>query len=216
MNMTQQITTQQIVPTREIFVVDDDPTIHDVLSTTFIFGGLRVVSFANGNSFLAVARTQRPACVLLDINMPDRCGLDILKEINARNYPAPILMMSGHGDVPAVVDAIKSGAHDFIEKPFEPEAVLGRVQNAISVTLRRTEQNICIPAWKFIGYEVLTPREHEVLAEIAGGASNKEAGRSLGISMRTVEVHRAHIMEKIGARNAADLVRIVLSGRRDS
>ena len=121
-----QFAAQQVAPVREIFVVDDDPTIHDVLSATFVFGGLRVVSFTDGNSFLAAANTQRPACVLLDINMPDRCGLDILKEIDAKKYPAPILMISGRGDVPAVVNAIKNGAHDFIEKPFAAEAVLGR------------------------------------------------------------------------------------------
>jgi len=215
MNFAQQFTAQQITPAREIFVVDDDPTIHDVLSSTFVFGGLRVVSFADGNSFLAAASTQRPACVLLDINMPDRCGLDILKEIDAKKYPAPILMISGRGDVPAVVNAIKNGAHDFIEKPFEAEAVLGRVHEAITATLRNAEQSKGLPALQFSGHEVLTPREHEVLAQIAGGSSNKEVGRGLGISMRTVEVHRAHIMEKIGARNAADLVRIVLSNGRD-
>jgi two-component system response regulator FixJ len=213
MDMSLQMTAQQIVPAREIFVVDDDPTIHDVLSATFTFGGLSVVSFVDGNSFLSAASIQRPACVLLDINMPDRCGLDILKEIDAKKYPAPIIMISGHGDVPAVVNAIKSGAHDFIEKPFEPEAVLGRVHEAIAGIMRNTEQSNGLPI--FTGHEVLTPREHEVLARIADGASNKEAGRSLGISMRTVEVHRAHIMEKLGARNAADLVRIVLSNGRD-
>lgn len=211
MNIVQQFTAQQITPAREIYVVDDDPTIHDALSATFMFGGLRVVSFADGNSFLAAASTQRPACVLLDINMPDRCGLDILKEIDAKKYPAPILMISGRGDVPAVVDAIKSGAHDFIEKPFEPDTVLSRVHEAITATLRNAEANNGRPTLQFVGHEVLTPREHEVLAHIADGRSNKEVGCSLGISMRTVEAHRAHIMEKLGARNAADLVRIVLS-----
>ena len=203
-----------IAPAREIFVVDDDPTVHDVLSVALTLDGHRVVSFSDGNSFLAAASTQRPACVLLDINMPDRSGLDILKEIDAKKYPAPILMISGRGDVPAVVDAIKSGALDFIEKPFEIGAVVGRVHEAMTVGFRSLDEAISLLDRQFAGHDLLTPREYQVLTHIAGGASNKEVGRNLGISMRTVEVHRAHIMEKLNAKNAADLVRIVLSNGR--
>ena len=202
---------QRIMPTREIFVVDDDPTVHDVLSAAFNVDDLRVVSFVDGNSFLAAASTQRPACVLLDICMPDRSGLDILKEIDAKKYPAPILMISGRGDVPAVVDAIKSGALDFIEKPFAIGTIIDRVHDEIMVPFQNTEDANGYRERYFAGHELLTRRKHEVLAQVAGGATNKEVGRNLGISMRTVEVHRAHIMEKLMARNAADLVRIVMS-----
>ena len=135
MNIAHQVSAQQIAPTRDVFIVDDDPTVHDVLTSALTFDGLRAVSFADGNSFLAAANVQRPACVLLDINMPDRSGLDILREIDAKKYPVPILMISGRGDVPVVVDAIKSGALDFIEKPFEVGAVLGRVHDAITVMI---------------------------------------------------------------------------------
>jgi two-component system, LuxR family, response regulator FixJ len=201
-------------PSRDVIIVDDDPTIHDVLTSAFTNGGMRVVSYADGGSFLAAADMQRPACVLLDVNMPNRSGLDVLKEINARKYPAPILMLSGRKDVPAVVSAIKYGALDFIEKPFLPDAVVNRVQEAITIMNRGPDE------WKFgvtrfFGHEMLTPREREVLTYIAGGASNREVGRNLGISIRTVEVHRAHIMEKLCAKNAADLVRIVLSNGHD-
>jgi FixJ family two-component response regulator len=213
--MDDMDTTPQPAPAHEIFIVDDDPTVHDVLSVAFDVDGMRIVSFVDGTSFLAAANTQRPACVLLDINMPDRSGLDVLKEIDAKDYPAPILMISCRNDVPAVVSAIRSGAFDFIEKPFAIDAVVDRVHAAISVGPRL--QNGKEPkASAFAGYELLTPREHEVLAQITSGASNKEAGRNLGISMRTVEVHRAHIMQKLHARNAADLVRIVLSNGRGS
>ncbi len=120
-------------------------------------------------------------------------------------------MISGRGDVPAVVDAIKSGARDFIEKPFAIDTVIDRVHDAMMVAFQDTENANGYRERYFAGRELLTPREHEVLAQVAGGATNKEVGRNLGISMRTVEVHRAHIMEKLMARNAADLVRIVMS-----
>src|SRR5581483_11070979 len=141
-----------------------------------------------------------------------RSGLDILMEIDAHHYDAPILIMSGQGDIPMAVDAIKRGAFDFIEKPFDVEAVIVQVREAI----RGWRRSAPGPAGdarplRFPGHELLTPREREVLAQIAGGASNKEAGRRLGISPRTIEVHRARIMEKLRAKNAADLVRIVLS-----
>jgi FixJ family two-component response regulator len=124
-------------------------------------------------------------------------------------------MISGRGDIPMAVDAIKHGALDFIEKPFNMETVLSQVRKAIDVWEQRTRDGDGLYNLTFPGRELLTPRELEVLSRIAGGSSNKEAGRHLGISPRTVEVHRARIMDKLGAKNAADLVRIVLrEGRR--
>ena len=144
--------------------------------------------------------------------MPDRSGLDILKELNAEHYPAPIFIISGQGDIPMAVDAIKSGALDFFEKPFDADMVVSRVREAIDAQARRAQNPGAGDNFgDFPGHGSLTPREREVLSQIAAGASNKEAGRHLGISPRTIEVHRARIMEKLGARNAADLVRIVLS-----
>jgi two-component system response regulator FixJ len=203
----------RLAPAREVFIVDDDPTVHDVLSVAFSVDGTRVVSFVDGTSFLAAANCQNPSCVLLDINMPDQSGLDILRAIDAREYPAPILMISCRNDVQAVVSAIKSGAFDFIEKPFAIETVIDRVHTAIDFGARQHNNK---EQRHFPGCELLTPREHQVLAQITSGASNKEAGRNLGISMRTVEVHRAHIMQKLKARNAADLVRIVMSNGRSN
>jgi FixJ family two-component response regulator len=158
-------------------------------------------------------------CVILDVHIPGKSGLDILKELNAQDYSAPIFIMSGQGDIPMAVDAIKSGALDFIEKPFRGSDVVTRVQEAIDAYARRRRDGD--PAGRtavyFPGREPLTRRERDVLGQIVSGASSKEAGRQLGISFRTIEVHRANIMEKLGAKNVADLIRIVLSeGRGNS
>jgi FixJ family two-component response regulator len=197
----------------EIIIVDDDPSVRDALSVVFTLEGYRVTGFGDGLSLLSAARARTPSCIILDVNMPGRSGLDILKELNAQDYDAPIFMISGQGDIPMAVDAIKNGALDFIEKPFDADTVVSRVREAIEAWGRRKEGPSDLLSLSFPGRDALTPREREVLAQIAAGASNKEAGRHLGISPRTIEVHRARIMEKLGAKNAADLVRIVMTER---
>ncbi|GHB20626.1 DNA-binding response regulator [Pseudovibrio japonicus] len=191
-----------------IHIVDDDPAVRDALSLLFETEGFRVKSFANAEEFLGGVEEETPNCVLLDVHMPGRSGIDILKSLNGENFPAPIFIISGQGDIPMAVEAIKSGAYDFIEKPFDVESIIARVREAVSRTTQANNGNAMV----FPGSETLTPRERQVLTEITAGSSNKEAGRNLKISPRTVEVHRARIMEKLGARNAADLVRIVLTG----
>jgi two-component system, LuxR family, response regulator FixJ len=200
----------------EIIIVDDDPAVRDALSVVFGLEGFHVTSFGDGQSLLSAARSRTPSCIILDVHMPGRSGLDILKELNAQDYAAPILIISGQGDIPMAVDAIKNGALDFIEKPFNADTVVSRVREAIEAWERRKEARggSDVLSIAFPGRDSLTPREREVLAQIAAGASNKEAGRHLGISPRTIEVHRARIMEKLGAKNAADLVRIVMSEAR--
>lgn len=185
----------------EIFVVDAEPIIHITLAAAFKPDGLRVVSFFDGGSFLAVANAPPPACVLLDVDMADGTGMQILQKIDAWLYPAPILVMSTRHDVNTIVGAIKRGVLDFIEKPFDADKVVQRVHQTIERFRRH------LP-----GCEPLTPREQQVLSHIARGAFNREMSRALGISGRTIEVHRAHIMRKLHARNAADLVRIALGG----
>jgi FixJ family two-component response regulator len=193
------------------FIVDDDAAVRDVLSMVFMIEGYRVTSFGDGASFLEAAHISTPACILLDVQMPGMSGLDVLKQLNAEHYSAPIFVISGQGDIPMAVDAIKHGALDFVEKPFRVAAVVARVNEAINAREGRSDSGFrLLSGADFPGRSTLTPREREVLEQIARGASNKEAGRTLGISPRTIEVHRARIMEKIGARNAADLVRIVL------
>lgn len=192
----------------KIFVVDDDASVRDALSVIFEMEGFGVRAYADGDQFLSALKTEKPACVLLDVHMPGKSGLDILRSIDVGTFPAPVFIISGQGDIPMAVSAIKAGANDFIEKPFDADTVVTRVREAIASYGRHSEG---APGLTFPGAEHLTPRERDVLQEITGGASNKEAGRRLGISPRTIEVHRARIMEKLGARNAADLVRIVLT-----
>jgi two-component system response regulator FixJ len=208
----------------EIFIVDDDAAVCGSLSMLFTLDGYRVMTFGDGVSFLGVARTRPPACVLLDVHMPGKTGLDILKEVDARTYPAPILIMSGRADIPTAVEAIKGGAYDFIEKRMDGDAMVALVREAIDHWAEQRQQdgngygngNSREPlSLSFSGCDRLTRRERDVLGQITAAASNKETAKTLGISRRTVEVHRVHIMQKLGAKNTADLVRIVLSnGRR--
>lgn len=192
-----------------VFIVDDDASVRDALTVVFDLEGFTARAYSNGDDFLEAIRSETPACVLLDVHMPGRSGLDVLKAIDVAAFPAPVFVISGQGDIPMAVSAIKLGAVDFIEKPFDAETVVGRVRQAIEAA--RNADDKSHDAYHFPGADLLTPRERDVLREITAGASNKEAGRRLGISPRTIEVHRARIMEKLGARNAADLVRIVLT-----
>jgi FixJ family two-component response regulator len=200
-------------PGREIFVVDDDPAVRETLSIVLSAAGYKSICFADGEALLAVARTRSPACILLDVHIPGRSGLDILEELHAEDYPAPIFMISGKGDIAMAVNAIKNGALDFIEKPFRGKEIVTRVEEAIAAFARRQSAGIAakVPSLNFPGREPLTMREREVLDLFSSGNTNKEAGRQLGISPRTIEYHRANIMKKLGARNATDLVRIVMS-----
>jgi FixJ family two-component response regulator len=202
----------------EIFVVDDDPAIRETLSVVLSAGGYEVICFADGAALLAVARSRTPSCILLDVNIPGKSGLDILKELRGEDYPAPIFMISGQGDIAMAVSAIKNGALDFIEKPFRGGEIVARLNEAIGAFARRQAENSAtkIGSLHFPGREPLTRREREVLEQFAAGASNKEAGRTLGISPRTIEDHRANIMKKQGAKNAADLIRIVMTASRSS
>jgi len=197
----------------EIFIVDDDPAIRKMLSIVFAQAGFHATCFAEGAALLASAHLVIPACIILDVNIPGRSGLDILKQLNAEDYPAPIFVISGEGDIPMAVDAIRNGALDFIEKPFRASTVVTRVKESIEAWTQRQKDTTAsnTPSTGILGREPLTRRERDVLSLIVAGASSKEAGRQLGISPRTVEFHRARIVEKFDAKNTADLIRIVMS-----
>jgi FixJ family two-component response regulator len=205
--------TQISAPAGDVFIVDDDPAVREVLSLLFSQAGFRATCFADGTALLASARLTVPACIILDVNIPGRSGLDILKQLNAEDYPAPIFVISGEGDIPMAVNAIRNGALDFIEKPFRGAEVVSRVKESIAAWAQRQQESPPTPATAFAipGREPFTRRERDVLNLILAGASSKEAGRTMGISPRTVEFHRARIMEKVDAKNTADLIRIVMS-----
>jgi FixJ family two-component response regulator len=197
--------------TNEVFVVDDDAAVRDALCVALRCEGYHVEAFSDARALMDVVRMRAPAAIVLDVMLPDESGLDVLKQLKSESYPAPIVLISGHGDIPMAVEGIKLGAYDFIEKPFSMDALLNQLKSAISNQARKEQSGSGEIDLGHIGGAQLTPREREVLREIATGASSKEAGRILGISPRTVEVHRARIMDKLGARNAADLMRIIFS-----
>src|SRR3984885_12278903 len=172
----------------EVFIVDDDPLMRAALSIVLSDEGLKVTSFIDGESFLNAAQWHAPACVLIDMHLPGCSGLELLKALDARRYPAPIFIISGRADIPMAVDAIRNGALDFIEKPFDPATLVARVRDAIQAW-QNVDHEDGVLARDFLGYERLTGREWDVLERIARAASNKETGRDLGISPRTVEVH---------------------------
>jgi FixJ family two-component response regulator len=199
----------------ETFVVDDDGLVHEALSAIFAQVGYRATSFFDGNSFLKAALTRTPACVILDMYMPGSSGLDLLKKLKAKNYPAPVLMFSGRGDIPHAVEAIRNGAFDFVEKRLDL-TIGDRVREAVDAWAREQQDSTGSEhaLLDFPGCDQLTRRERDVLAQITTAASNREAAINLGISRRTVEIHRRHIMQKLGARNTVDLVRIVINKAR--
>jgi FixJ family two-component response regulator len=204
------------LPKGEIFVVDDDPAVRGTLSVILGHDGYNVACFAEGDSFLAAARAREPVCILLDAHLPGRSGLELLKDLNAEEYQVPILMISGKGDTRMAVEAVNHGAFDLIEKPFRATTLSASVQAAIAARNRSSDQKLSngLPA-ELPGREPLTKREAEVLAQLITGASSKVAATQLGISPRTVDIHRGRIMRKLGARNVSELIRIVLKQRRN-
>jgi FixJ family two-component response regulator len=198
----------------EVIIVDDDYDKSEVLAAILREAGFRTAAFTDGRSFVRLARDQKPACVLLDLSMASESGLDVLKDLDARNYPAPILIFSGHEDGLNVVTAMRHGAFDCLEKRLDAGSIIARVIDAIESwkELRGGEEPAPVVDSTIRGYYQLTRREREVLRHIAAANSNKETARTLGISPRTVEIHRGRIMHKLGARNSVDLMRIIMKG----
>lgn len=192
-----------------IAVVDDDASVRDALSLLLKIEGFAPEA-ADGESFLGWLQSSTPCCVILDLQLPGRSGLAVLRQLSDIHFAPPVFVISGQSDVAMAVEAMKLGALDFLEKPFSAGAMIERVREA-ALFYRRSAAGHIDGLADFPGIELLTRRERDVLGQVAHGASNKEAGRRLGISPRTIEVHRARIMDKLGARNAADLMRIVLS-----
>jgi two-component system, LuxR family, response regulator FixJ len=206
-------TVQEFKPVNEIFIVDDNEEYRELLSAILALEGFQVTGFPEGASFLKEATSRVPVCVFLDIVMPGLSGLDILKKLNAKNFAAPIFLISARRDSPAVVEAMKNGAQDFIEKPFDPYTAVLRVREAVELWGRRATK-AATPDIKSPLFEAgvrLSHMERSVLTQIVTGAGNAEVAKTLGISKQSVANHRWRITKKLGAKNSADLVRLVLS-----
>lgn len=188
-----------------VFLVDDDAAVRDALRTLLMTEGFAVETYDSAEDFLARYRAaDQPGCLVLDVRMPGLSGLELQKLLVERAINLPIIFLTGHGDIPMSVRALKAGAVDFLEKPADPSLLLARVREAIALDQRRRAAEANTAALRSRCAR-LTPREREVLVQVAAGKTSKEIARLLGISPRTVEVHRARIMEKLEAHSVLDL-----------
>ena len=197
-----------------VFVVDDDRAVRESLALLVQSVGLEVETFAGAGEFLDAYLPDRCGCLITDIRMPGMSGLELQERLTADGYPIPVIVLTGFGDVPAAVRALKGGAVDFVEKPFNPQALLDLVQQAIvrDTDLREQAAREADVAERMA---LLTPREQEVMALVVAGKANKVVAIDLSISERTVELHRGRIMKKMRARSLAELMRVVLPPGQD-
>jgi len=194
---------------RLVSIVDDDAAIRDSIRMLLESAGYTVQMFASAISFL-VNGDMEGGCVIADVRMPGMSGLELQEELARRHAGVPVIIITGHGDVPLAVRAMQAGAMDFIEKPFDNERILESVAHALEAGRQaRNRAAEAIKARDMLA--LLTQREREVLDQLVKGQANKLVAYRLGISPRTVEIHRAHIMDKLAARNLSDVVRISLS-----
>ena len=196
-------------PEPTVFVVDDDRAMRDSLSWLLDSVGLRVRSYATAAEFLADHDPAQPGCLVLDVRMPGMSGLDLQAELARRGVELPTIVITGHAEVSMAVRAVKAGALDFIEKPFSDQLLLDRVRQALEIDLEAREvRRRREDARRRLA--TLTAREREVLNLVVAGKANKEIASALGVSPKTVEVHRAHVMSKMCVDSLAELIRITL------
>ena len=196
-------------------ILDDEAFAREALRVILEHAGYNVICFANELALLEMTRRRCPSCILLDVKLPGRSGLEILKDL--ADYPAPVIMVSGQGDIPMAVNAIKSGAVDFIQKPFRAKEIVSQLEGIITGFSFRNRKDVLgenLSLLNFPGKEPLTRRERQVLQLLTSGLSNKEAALTLGISPRTVEDHRANIMRKLNVKSTTELLRTALNGWR--
>jgi two-component system, LuxR family, response regulator FixJ len=192
-----------------ISVVDDDAAARSSLRLLLKSLGLAATVYESAAAFLACHDTEQPGCLVLDIRMPGMSGLELEQELNQRAILSPIIFITGHGDVAMAVEAMQRGAFDFLQKPFRDQELLDRVQRAIAKD-RSIREQLCGEEALRLRLDSLTAREHNVLDLVTGGAPNKVIAYKLGISQRTVEIHRARVMDKMSADSLAHLVHMTL------
>ena len=193
-----------------VYLVDDDESVRRSLSFMLSTARLKVESFASGTAFLKEVKDLSPGCILLDIRMPEIDGLEVQAELTQRGIAWPVIVMTGHGDVETAVKAMKAGAVDFIEKPFEKQLMLDALEEGF-VRLGRNDTRSTRREQALLQLNCLTAREQDVLKGLVDGYPNKTIGYDLGISSRTVEIHRANLMKKLEVNNLSDLLRIAFS-----
>jgi FixJ family two-component response regulator len=191
-----------------VFVVDDDPSVCDALSNLIRSVGLQAKTFDSGLSFLSYARPDMAACLVLDVRLPGVSGLDLQQELAAAGQPIPIIFITGHGDIPMTVRAMKAGAAEFLPKPFRDQDLLDAIQQALAKDRHARGQRAELSTIR-IRYDTLTRREREVMALIVRGLLNKNIAAELGISLITIKVHRHNVMQKMAAGSVPELVRMM-------
>ena len=197
-----------------VYIVDDDASVRDSLALMLGLAGYRTAAFADAESFLAAWRDDSAGCVVTDLRLPGASGIELQANLRARGSLLPVVVITAHGDVPSARAAFRAEAVDFIEKPFDDRQLREAIEAAFAIEERRLERDSTRQA-DAARLERLTPREREVLEHAARGLHAKEIGALLGISARTVEVHKTRIMEKLGVRNIAELVRFALAAPRE-
>jgi two-component system response regulator FixJ len=195
---------------RCVYIVDDDEAVRDSLAVLLESRTYAVRSFASAPEFLAVASSLEVGCLIVDIRMPEMDGLELQRRLRECGFDFPMIVITGHGEVPLAVRAMRAGAVDFIEKPFTSEAILNSLDMALARLAEPREQDpTAVAAASKLA--LLSPREREVLEGLLAGLPNKTIAYDLAISPRTVEIHRARVMDKMGARSLSELVRLALA-----
>jgi FixJ family two-component response regulator len=199
--------------TPTVYIVDDDNGVRSSIRILMKSVGLPATTFASAQEFLAAYHATQGGCVVLDIRMPGMSGLELQQELNQRGAVIPVIFITGHGDVPMAVEAMRHGAFDFLQKPFRDQDLIDRVQQAL-LRDRETRDGLKEHGRIRAHLASLTARERQVLDLLIAGKANKAMAHELSLSQRTVEIHRAHVMEKMAARSIAQLVRMVLDVER--
>ena len=200
-------------PTATVCIVDDDEAVRGSLKLLLKTLGVPALAYGSAQEFLADFDPQRSGCLVLDIRMPGMSGLDLQQALNTRGALVPIIFITGHGDVPMAVEAMQQGAMDFLQKPFREQDLVDRINKALEKD-RAGREVLGNRARLQARIDTLTPREREVMKLIIAGKANKVIAGDLQLSQRTVEIHRAHVMEKMGANSLAHLVRMAMEAEQ--